>query len=138
MRRSVRLWAGAVKTNKRSYAKCRNDQTLSANAITSSCVCKKSAAREHEKIAVWCADRVTLLGAAAFLYRDEIAVLLAFNRLKPAQPFSSASTPASPDYSQRENWAALPDCEDSADALPAIGVLDQQASAAVDVFFVLR
>ena len=77
-----------------------------------------------------------LLGAATFVYRDEIAVLLAFNRLKPAQPFSAASTPASPDYSQRESWAALPDREDSADALPAIGVMDQQASAAVDVFFV--
>jgi len=79
---------------------------------------------------------VSLLGAATFVYRDEIAMLLAFKELKPARPFSAASTPASPDYSQRESWAALPDREDSADALPAIGVLDQQASAAVDVFFV--
>ncbi len=79
---------------------------------------------------------VALLGAATFVYRDEIAMMMAFNKLKPAQPFSTASTPASPDYSQRESWAALPDREDSADALPAIGVLDQQASAAVDVFFV--
>lgn len=79
---------------------------------------------------------IALLGAATFVYRDEIATLLAFNKLKPAQPFSSASAPASPDYSQRESWAALPDREDSADVLPAIGVMDQQASAAVDVFFV--
>lgn len=79
---------------------------------------------------------VALLGAATFVYRDEIAMLMAFNRLKPAQPFSTASTPASPDYSQRESWAALPDRKDSADALPAIGVMDQQSSAAVDVFFV--
>jgi hypothetical protein len=79
---------------------------------------------------------VALLGAATFAYRDEIAMLLAFNKLKPAQPFSSASTPASPDYSQHDSWAALPDRKDSADALPAIGVMDQQASAAVDVFFV--
>ena len=79
---------------------------------------------------------LALLGAATFVYRDEIATLLAFNRLKPARPFSAASTPASPDYAQHESWAALPDREDSADALPAIGVMDQQESAAVDVFFV--
>jgi len=77
-----------------------------------------------------------LLGAATFVYRDQIAMLLAFNELKPAQPFSSARTPVSPDYSQPESWAALPDREDSADVLPAAGVSDQQASAAVDVFFV--
>lgn len=79
---------------------------------------------------------VALLGAATFVYRDEIAMLLAFNKLKPAQPFNAASTPPPPDYSQRGIWAALPDREDSADALPTIDVLDQQASAAVDVFFV--
>lgn len=79
---------------------------------------------------------VALLGAASFVYRDEIAMLLAFNKLKPAQPFSTASTPASPDYSQQGSWAALPDREDSADALVAIGVMDQQENAAVDVFFV--
>lgn len=79
---------------------------------------------------------VALLAAAMFVYRDEIAMMLAFNKLKPAQPFSAASTPASPDYAQPESWAALPDRQDSADALPAIGVMDHQADAAVDVFFV--
>jgi hypothetical protein len=79
---------------------------------------------------------LALLGAAALLYRDEIATLIAFNRLKPPRPFSAAITPASPDYSQRESWAALPDRADSADALMKFGVIDQQASAAVDVFFV--
>ena len=79
---------------------------------------------------------VAPLGAATFVYRNEIALLLAFNQLKPARPFSAASTPVSPDYSRRESCAALPDRQDSADALPAIGVLDQQESAAVDVFFV--
>ncbi|MET0533414.1 MAG: DUF3089 domain-containing protein [Steroidobacter sp.] len=79
---------------------------------------------------------VLLLGAAVFVYRDEIAMMRAFNKLKPAQPFSSAETPTSPDYAQRDSWAALADREDSADALPAIGVMDQQANAPVDVFFV--
>lgn len=79
---------------------------------------------------------IALLGAAALVYRDEIAMLVAFNKLKPAEPFSASSTPPSPDYSRPESWAALPDRADSADALPAIGVMDQQASAPVDVFFV--
>lgn len=79
---------------------------------------------------------VVSLAAATFAYRDEIAMLLAFNKLKPAQPFSASSVPPSPDYSRGESWAALPDRVDSADALPAIGVMDQQASAAVDVFFI--
>lgn len=89
-----------------------------------------------KKILVGVSIVLALLGAASFVYREEIAMLLAFNKLKPARPFSTAATPASPDYSQRESWAALPDREDSADALPAIGVMDQQADAAVDVFFV--
>lgn len=70
---------------------------------------------------------VALLAAATFVYRDQIAMLVALNKLNPAQPFGYASTPASPDYSQRESWTALPDREDSADVLPAIGVLDQRA-----------
>jgi hypothetical protein len=77
-----------------------------------------------------------LLAAASFIYRDEISLMMAFNQLKPAQPFSAGSRPTSPDYSQPASWAALPEREDSADALPAIGAIDQQAGAAVDVFFI--
>lgn len=77
-----------------------------------------------------------LAGAAAWVYRDEISMLMAFNKLKPQQPFRSASMPMTPDYSLSESWAALPDREDAADALPATGVVDQQTTAAVDVFFV--
>ncbi len=77
-----------------------------------------------------------LAGAASYIYREEISMLMAFNKLKPATPFSNASSPASPDYSRAESWAALPERADSADALPEIGVMDQQASAAVDVFFI--
>lgn len=77
-----------------------------------------------------------LASAASYIYRDEIRMMMAFNELKPAAPFRHASSPASPDYSREESWAALPDCVDSADALAEIGVMDQQASAAVDVFFI--
>lgn len=77
-----------------------------------------------------------LAGAASYIYRDEIRMLMAFNKLKPAATFRNASSPASPDYSRAEHWAALPDRADSADVLPAIGVMDQQSNAAVDVFFI--
>lgn len=79
---------------------------------------------------------LVLLAAASWLYRYEISMLIAFNQLKPAQPFSTESTPASPDYSQSSSWAALADREDSADVLPADRVMEQQARAAVDVFFI--
>ena len=77
-----------------------------------------------------------LLGAAMFVYRDELSVLMAFNQLKPARPFSAGGSPASPDYSQPASWAALPDQQHSADPLAAIGVMEQPSSGAVDVFFV--
>lgn len=77
-----------------------------------------------------------LAGIASWLYRDEISMLVAFNKLKPAAPFSSARSPAAPDYSRPESWAALPDREDAADALPALDIMDQQENAAVDVFFI--
>ncbi|MDY6948465.1 MAG: DUF3089 domain-containing protein [Pseudomonadota bacterium] len=77
-----------------------------------------------------------LAAAASYVYRDQIGMLLAFNKLKPAAPFSNASTPASPDYSLSANWAALPDRADLADAQPGPVFVDQQAEAAVDVFFI--
>lgn len=76
-----------------------------------------------------------LAAAASYVYRDEISMIVAFNKLKPAAPFSSATTPASPDYSRPASWAALPDREDLADAQTA-PALDRQANAAVDVFFI--
>ena len=38
-----------------------------------------------------------LAAVASYVYRDEISMIVAFNKLKPAAPFSSATTPASPD-----------------------------------------
>jgi hypothetical protein len=89
-----------------------------------------------KKILVGAAFVLLLLAAASFVYRDEISLLMAFNKLKPAQSFSAGGRPASPDYAQAASWAALPDREDSADALPTIAAMDQQNSAAVDVFFI--
>lgn len=89
-----------------------------------------------KKILVAASVAVLFALAAAFAHRDEIAMLMAFNKLKPAAPFRNASSPAAPDYSQPNSWTALPDREDSADALPAVGVMDEQKNAAVDVFFI--
>lgn len=88
-----------------------------------------------KKILVGVLSVVLLASVAAVIYRDEIGMLMAFNKLKPAQPYSSASSPASPDYAQPQSWAALPDRDDAADATPAIGV-DRQENAQVDVFFI--
>ena len=51
--------------------------------------------------------------------------------------FSIDRTPAVPDYSKAENWAALPDRSDEADHVPSCaGCRDEQSTAAVDVFFI--
>jgi hypothetical protein len=74
--------------------------------------------------------------AAAYVNRDSIGMMIAFNRLKPEHPFKESPQPAAPDYSLAASWAALPDRQDDADALPGGDVQDIQASAQVDVFFV--
>lgn len=89
-----------------------------------------------KKVLVFVLFVALLAGVASYLYRDEISMLVAFNKLKPAAPFSSASSPGSPDYSRAENWAALPEREDLADAQLALDGVDRQPNAAVDVFFI--
>lgn len=89
-----------------------------------------------KKILIAVSLALLLLGAASWLYRDEISMLMAFNKLKPAHRFSAESTPASPDYSQPSSWAALAEREDSVDALEDVAVMEQQTRAAVDVFFI--
>jgi hypothetical protein len=57
--------------------------------------------------------------------------------LKPWSGFDAASAPPAPDYSHDDAWAALPDRQDNADVVPpGSGASDNQASAAVDVFFI--
>jgi hypothetical protein len=73
---------------------------------------------------------------AAFLYRDEIGMMIAFGRLEPEHSYAESTPPAAPDYSQPQSWAALPDREDAADVVPGADVQDRQATAEVDVFFV--
>jgi Protein of unknown function (DUF3089) len=88
-----------------------------------------------KKFLVALAVVLLLAGAATFLYRDQIGMILTFSSMKPAQSFAESAPPAAPEYSQPDSWAALPDRQDAADVLPASDVHDVQASAAVDVFF---
>jgi hypothetical protein len=89
-----------------------------------------------KKILIGLAVLVVAAASAALLYRDEIGMMMAFGRLKPTVGFADAPAPLGPDYSQPQSWAALPDREDAADALPGGEVHDVQATAQVDVFFV--
>lgn len=56
-----------------------------------------------EKVLVFVLFLLLLAAAASFVYRDEISMLVAFNKLKPAAPFSNASSPGSPDHSLPAN-----------------------------------
>jgi Protein of unknown function (DUF3089) len=89
-----------------------------------------------KKILIGIAVLAVAAGTAAFLYRDEIGMMIAFNRLKPEHSFADASPPPAPDYSLTASWGALPDREDAADVVPTGDVQDRQVSAEVDVFFV--
>lgn len=79
---------------------------------------------------------VLLLCVGAFIYRDQIGMMIAFAQMKPEQSFTGLAPPRAPDYSDPVNWAALPDRKDLADAVPSGEVVDAQAAAEVDVFFI--
>ena len=61
-----------------------------------------------KKILIGIAILAVAAGTAAFLYRDQIGMMIAFSRLKPEHSFAEAAPPAAPDYSQPQSWAALP------------------------------
>ncbi len=79
---------------------------------------------------------VFVLALAAYLYRNELGMAMMMMTLKPDQSFAADNTPAGPDYANPEHWAALPMRQDKADVSPRGLALDQQASAAADVFFI--
>lgn len=66
-----------------------------------------------------------------------LTLISAASCIKPCHRFESYLPPVEPDYGQPDDWAALPDKKDSADAIPLnSGLIDNQANALVDVFFV--
>jgi len=70
-----------------------------------------------------------------FIFRDLLFFMAFRASVKPATAFTDTVAPPAPDYSKSEHWAALPDREDAAD-FTLEGVIDGQATADVDVFFV--
>lgn len=70
----------------------------------------------------------------AFLIGILLFFALSSCSVHPRQPFSSEQVPVAPNYSQDRYWAALPWQTDAADETPE-GLVDQQAEAKVDVFF---
>ncbi len=54
----------------------------------------------------------------------------------PRVDYTNLETPAAPDYSNFDHWAALPFKEDPADRVPDASMKDAQATAEIDVFFV--
>ena len=76
-----------------------------------------------------------LIIAGGVLYFDKPLRFVVM--LKPWSSFDPASAPPAPDYTNDDTWAALPDREDNADVVPPdSGASDNQATAAVDVFFI--
>ncbi len=74
---------------------------------------------------IWTICSVLLLGSCAYM---------------PVKvPFTPDTTPVPPDYSKPEYWSSLPDRLDSADHIPSkspVELIDGQATAAVDVFYI--
>tara|TARA_B100000029_G_scaffold471309_1_gene510854 strand:- start:36 stop:1094 length:1059 start_codon:yes stop_codon:yes gene_type:complete len=71
----------------------------------------------------------------AYVYRADIGLAVMTILIVPGHGFDDVAPPSPPDYDNPDHWAALPDREDLADAVPPGGT-DQQADARVDVFFV--
>jgi len=53
----------------------------------------------------------------------------------PKKAISNFTPPTAPDYSKKENWAALPTEKDQADRVPHPDLKDNQATAQADVFW---
>lgn len=89
-----------------------------------------------KKVVVGVLAVAALVGLAALLFRDQIVMLMAFGKMKPAHAFADAPPPPAPDYSNPANWAALAERTDPADVTPGADVADGQTRAEVDVFFI--
>jgi hypothetical protein len=76
---------------------------------------------------------VAVLG---YLFRSNLMQIYLSYRLEPSESFAETTPPPAPDYSQTDSWAALPGTVDDADVLPDAAVMDSQASAPADLFFI--
>ena len=78
---------------------------------------------------------VAVLAIIAYLLRDALQFAVMALAIAPDHDFDPRRAPPPPDYALGGSWAALPDRADAADVVPQ-GLSDNQAEAAVDVFFI--
>lgn len=55
----------------------------------------------------------------AYIFRQPLMLTLIGSQIAPETDFSASSTPAAPDYTDDQTWAALPNLEDPSDQMPA-------------------
>ena len=96
---------------------------------------KHTAKRTAKRIALTIAATLALFAGAGWLFRDAIGLAVFSFMVTPGHAFTTADVPPAPDYADSNNWAALPGRHDLADYVPE-GAQDNQARAAVDVFYV--
>jgi hypothetical protein len=65
-----------------------------------------------------------------------VALCIISCKARPKGPFVEEAIPRAPNYALDSCWAALPWTQDQADLLPDSSLSDNQATAAVDVFFI--
>ena len=92
--------------------------------------------RFKKKVLLGALVGVVVLGATVIIFRDVVLFTVMGALIAPSHEFDAASVSSSPDYSNSNHWAALPDRNDRADRIPSGDFLDGQDLAEVDVFFV--
>jgi DUF3089 family protein len=70
-----------------------------------------------------------------FIVFFSITIIISCARVKPLGNVADYADSSKPDYSDPENWAALPNRTDSADQTPHPDLVDLQQSTEVDIFF---
>ena len=89
-----------------------------------------------KKLLYWVGGVLLLLALVGFLARGYLGMIAMTLFMEPDKPFAVNTVPEAPDYRDEAHWAALPDREDAADVTPAPEIVDNQATAEVDAFFV--
>ena len=92
--------------------------------------------RFRKKVLLGALVGVVLLAATVMMFRDAVLFTVMGALIAPNHEFDAASVSPSPDYSNSNHWAALPDRSDWADRIPSGDFIDGQDLAEVDVFFV--
>lgn len=79
---------------------------------------------------------VILLLILGFVFRGPIMMMAGMAYMAPSHSFAEDQTPAAPDYTNPDHWAALPERQDAADVVPDSVIVDPSSTMDVDVFFV--